>query len=87
MKATVRTLPRTVLESKKDASQLDTWVFEHIEKVFDDAKTNRTLNDQLHSDKIVFFLQYRDTDQAYLGWIQMGTLIARFRPNIWKISG
>lgn len=40
-----------------DSSNLDTWVFEHFEQLFERAKTNKTLNAMLHEDKIVFFLQ------------------------------
>ena len=40
-----------------DSSNLDVWVFDHFEKLFEGAAKNKTLHNLLHSDKIVFFLQ------------------------------
>jgi phosphatidylinositol glycan class N len=40
-----------------DASGLDTWVLDHFEQLFIEAKKNSTLHTMLHQDKIVFFLQ------------------------------
>lgn len=45
-----------------DASQLDTWVFEQVNELFERSKHNQTLYDQLHSDKIVFFLHLLGID-------------------------
>ncbi|KAI8908971.1 Phosphatidylinositolglycan class N-domain-containing protein [Gorgonomyces haynaldii] len=48
--------------SKEDASDLDTWVFDHVERLFEEAKTNNTLNDMMHADKTVFFLHLLGLD-------------------------
>ncbi|KAJ3311978.1 Glycosyl phosphatidyl inositol anchor synthesis [Boothiomyces sp. JEL0838] len=45
-----------------DASKLDTWVFDHFEQLFSNAKTNATLDKMLRSDKIVFFLHLLGLD-------------------------
>ncbi|KAJ3283535.1 hypothetical protein HK104_010337 [Borealophlyctis nickersoniae] len=42
----------------EDASQLDTWVFEKFEQLLARAATDSHLKKQLHSDGVVFFLQY-----------------------------
>jgi phosphatidylinositol glycan class N len=46
----------------KDAWLLDEWVFDKVEKLFEDAKTNATLNAQLRQDKNVFFLHLLGLD-------------------------
>ncbi|KAI8897625.1 Phosphatidylinositolglycan class N-domain-containing protein [Globomyces pollinis-pini] len=48
--------------AKDDASDLDTWVFNEFELLFDNAKKNKTLHDLLHSDQIVFFLHLLGID-------------------------
>ena len=48
--------------SKDDSSHLDTWVFDRFEQLFQQAKSNATLNDLLHQDKIVFFLHLLGLD-------------------------
>jgi phosphatidylinositol glycan class N len=49
-------------DSSKDAWVLDEWVFERVKKLFADAKTNATLNDQLRQEKNVFFLHLLGLD-------------------------
>lgn len=46
----------------KDAVELDLWVFERVKKLFQDAKTNATLDAQLREDKNVFFLHLLGLD-------------------------
>ncbi len=41
----------------KDASSLDTWVFNHTEMLFQNATEDKKLYETLHSKNIVFFLQ------------------------------
>ena len=60
----------------KDATHLDTWVFERTKALFALASKNATLSAALHQDKIVFFLHllgldttghaYRPYSQEYL---------------------
>ncbi len=45
-----------------DASKLDSWVFDKVEKFFDQAHTNYTLASQLAQDKNVFFLHLLGID-------------------------
>ncbi|KAJ3343284.1 Glycosyl phosphatidyl inositol anchor synthesis, partial [Kappamyces sp. JEL0680] len=45
-----------------DSSHLDTWVFEHVEQLFANARTNTTLSALLHQDQIVFFLHLLGLD-------------------------
>ncbi|KAL2200640.1 Phosphatidylinositolglycan class N-domain-containing protein [Corynascus similis CBS 632.67] len=45
-----------------DALVLDLWVFEHVKDFFAEARTNKTLNDALRQDKIVFFLHLLGLD-------------------------
>ena len=40
----------------EDASKLDTWVFNEVQKFFDGARNNETLKKMLSQDQIVFFL-------------------------------
>lgn len=46
----------------KDAIHLDTWVFDKVKAMFEEAKTNATLNDMLRQDKLVFFLHLLGLD-------------------------
>ncbi|MGH0152260.1 UNVERIFIED_CONTAM: hypothetical protein FKN15_058826 [Acipenser sinensis] len=46
----------------KDASKLDTWVFDEVKNFFQSAKGNETLLSQLHKEKIVFFLHLLGLD-------------------------
>lgn len=48
----------------KDATQLDTWVFDKVRKLFQDAKTNSTLDAQLREDKLIFFLHLLGLDTS-----------------------
>jgi phosphatidylinositol glycan class N len=45
-----------------DALVLDYWVFDHVKDFFAQARTNKTLNDALREDKIVFFLHLLGLD-------------------------
>ncbi|KAI5288135.1 Glycosyl phosphatidyl inositol anchor synthesis, partial [Ascosphaera acerosa] len=47
-----------------DATQLDTWVFERVKRLFADARANATLAAQLRQDKLVFFLHLLGLDTA-----------------------
>lgn len=65
----------------QDALQLDIWVFDKVKKLFEDAKTNATLDAELRRDKNVFFLHllgldttghaYRPYSREYLHNIQV----------------
>jgi len=46
----------------KDALELDLWVFDKVKKLFQDAKTNATLDAELRKDKNVFFLHLLGLD-------------------------
>lgn len=46
----------------KDATELDTWVFERVKQLFADAPENPDLNTQLRQDKNVFFLHLLGLD-------------------------
>ncbi|XP_017309360.1 GPI ethanolamine phosphate transferase 1 isoform X2 [Ictalurus punctatus] len=48
--------------ASKDASKLDTWVFDQVKDFFRSAKENQTLLSQLREDKIVFFLHLLGID-------------------------
>lgn len=48
----------------KDAWVLDEWVFERVKKLFADAKTNATLDDELRQEKNVFFLHLLGLDST-----------------------
>ncbi|KAL2916356.1 Glycosyl phosphatidyl inositol anchor synthesis [Polyrhizophydium stewartii] len=45
-----------------DPSQLDIWVFERLDELLANARTNSTLHEMLHSDKIVLFLHLLGLD-------------------------
>jgi phosphatidylinositol glycan class N len=65
----------------KDATELDTWVFDRVKQLFKNAETDRNLNKQLREDKNVFFLHllgldttghsYRPYSREYLHNIQI----------------
>ncbi|KAI0405008.1 GPI ethanolamine phosphate transferase 1 [Xylaria palmicola] len=65
----------------QDALHLDRWVFDHVKELFAAAEKNRTLNDALRQDKIVFFLHllgldttghsYRPYSKEYLNNIKV----------------
>ncbi|KAI0387609.1 GPI ethanolamine phosphate transferase 1 [Hypomontagnella monticulosa] len=46
----------------KDATELDYYVFEHVKDFFAAAEKNKTLNDALRQDKVVFFLHLLGLD-------------------------
>lgn len=46
----------------KDATELDTWVFDNVKALFAEAKTDELLNAQLRQDKNVFFLHLLGLD-------------------------
>ena len=46
----------------KDALYLDLWVFDKVKVMFEEAKTNSTLNQILRQDKLVFFLHLLGLD-------------------------
>ncbi|TSK98485.1 GPI ethanolamine phosphate transferase 1 [Bagarius yarrelli] len=48
--------------ASKDASRLDTWVFNQVKDFLTSAEKNQTLMSQLHDDKIVFFLHLLGID-------------------------
>lgn len=48
----------------KSSIELDRFSFDHIDKLFESASRNETLNEMLHSDKIVFFLHLLGIDNA-----------------------
>ncbi|KAL9103171.1 MAG: hypothetical protein Q9163_001776 [Psora crenata] len=52
----------------KDATQLDTWVFEKVKDMFDAAVSNETLGRALRQDKIVFFLHLLGLDTTGHGY-------------------
>ncbi|KAJ1978105.1 Glycosyl phosphatidyl inositol anchor synthesis, partial [Dimargaris xerosporica] len=45
-----------------DGAQLDHWVFDQVNALFDRATTNQTLREQLHKSQIVFFLHLLGLD-------------------------
>ncbi|KAL8243643.1 hypothetical protein R6Q59_009901 [Mikania micrantha] len=65
----------------QDATELDIWVFDRVKAMFEEAKTNATLNAMLRQEKIVFFLHllgldtaghaYRPYSKAYLNNIKV----------------
>ncbi|KAI1461452.1 GPI ethanolamine phosphate transferase 1 [Annulohypoxylon moriforme] len=65
----------------KDAVELDLYVFDHVKELFAAAEKNKTLNDALKQDKIVFFLHllgldttghsYRPYSKEYLNNIKV----------------
>lgn len=48
----------------QDATLLDIWVFDRVKALFEDAKTNATLNQMLREDKLVFFLHLLGLDTS-----------------------
>ncbi|KAI0109469.1 GPI ethanolamine phosphate transferase 1 [Nemania sp. FL0031] len=65
----------------QDALHLDLWVFDHVKELFAAAEKNKTLNDALRQDKVVFFLHllgldttghsYRPYSKEYLNNIKV----------------
>ncbi|TID20503.1 GPI ethanolamine phosphate transferase 1 [Venturia nashicola] len=51
-----------------DAVQLDIWVFDRVKALFEEAKTNDTLNTALRQDKLVFFLHLLGLDTTGHGF-------------------
>ncbi|TPX56560.1 hypothetical protein PhCBS80983_g04468 [Powellomyces hirtus] len=54
--------PQESEDFAKDASKLDTWVFEEFDKILHDAKHNTTLNDMAREQGVVFFLHLLGLD-------------------------
>ncbi|KAH9887139.1 Phosphatidylinositolglycan class N-domain-containing protein [Xylariomycetidae sp. FL2044] len=46
----------------QDALHLDLWVFDHVKEMFAAAEKNKTLNESLRQDKVVFFLHLLGLD-------------------------
>lgn len=46
----------------QEAVHLDLWVFDHVKELFAEAEKNKTLNDALRQDKVVFFLHLLGLD-------------------------
>ncbi|TFK43974.1 Phosphatidylinositolglycan class N-domain-containing protein [Crucibulum laeve] len=71
----------------KDATELDTWVLDHLRTLFQNATSNPELNTRLRSDKVVFFLHllgldttghsYRPHSKEYMYNIQVVDNIVR----------
>jgi phosphatidylinositol glycan class N len=51
-----------------DAVVLDLWVFDHVKDFFAEARTNKTLNNALRQDKVVFFLHLLGLDTTGHGF-------------------
>ncbi|KAJ8585647.1 PigN-domain-containing protein [Rhizopogon salebrosus TDB-379] len=74
-----------IIES--DATALDTWAFDQLRTLFQNASSDAVLNSQLHSDKVVFFLHllgldttghsYRPHSKEYMNNIQAVDLIVQ----------
>ena len=52
----------------QDATALDYWVFDHVKELFAEAAQNKTLNDALRQDKVVFFLHLLGLDTTGHGY-------------------
>ncbi|KAG6873897.1 hypothetical protein C0995_009676 [Termitomyces sp. Mi166 len=71
----------------KDATFLDIWVLDRLKELFQNATSNATLDTQLRSDKVVFFLHllgldttghsYRPHSREYMNNIQVVDSIVR----------
>ncbi|KAJ7110359.1 Phosphatidylinositolglycan class N-domain-containing protein [Mycena crocata] len=71
----------------KDATALDVWAYDHLERLLQNATTNSTLNSQLRSPGTVFFLHllgldttghsYRPHSQEYMNNLQVVDNIVR----------
>ncbi|KAG5727447.1 GPI ethanolamine phosphate transferase 1 [Termitomyces sp. T112] len=76
----------------KDATFLDIWVFDRLKELFQNATNNITLNTQLRSHKVIFFLHllgldttghsYRPHSREYLNNIQVVDNIVRQTENL-----
>lgn len=51
-----------------DATHLDIWVFDKVKALFEEARTNATLNQILRQDKLVFFLHLLGLDTTGHGF-------------------
>lgn len=47
-----------------DATELDSWVFDRVAGLFAEARTNSTLRELLHKDRLVFFLHLLGLDTS-----------------------
>ncbi|KAK0425172.1 hypothetical protein QR680_009070 [Steinernema hermaphroditum] len=54
--------------ARKDASSLDVWVFDHLQKLFESARTDESLAKRLRAKKIVFFLHLLGLDSNGHGY-------------------
>ncbi|KAH8198887.1 hypothetical protein TruAng_006940 [Truncatella angustata] len=52
----------------EDAVHLDHWVFDHVKELFAEAEKNKTLNDALRQEKVVFFLHLLGLDTTGHGF-------------------
>lgn len=52
----------------QDATALDFWVFDRVKGLFEEAKTNKTLDAALRKDKVVFFLHLLGLDTTGHGY-------------------
>lgn len=62
------TYPAHFEDFTSDAVQLDLWVFDRVKALFEEAKTNATLDAQLRQDKLVFFLHLLGLDTTGHGF-------------------
>ncbi|KAG6820926.1 hypothetical protein H0H93_009700 [Arthromyces matolae] len=75
------------LTNNSDATFLDIWVLDHLKELLRNATRDETLNEELHSDKVVFFLHllgldttghsYRPHSQEYMNNIRVVDNIVR----------
>jgi phosphatidylinositol glycan class N len=52
----------------QDSIHLDLWVFDHVKELFAEAEKNKSLNEALRQEKIVFFLHLLGLDTAGHGY-------------------
>ena len=62
------TYPAHFEDFTSDAVQLDLWVFDRVKALFEEAKTNATLDAALRQDKLVFFLHLLGLDTTGHGF-------------------
>ncbi|KAK7956854.1 phosphatidylinositolglycan class N [Apiospora aurea] len=60
--------PAEFEDFSQDALHLDLWVFDHVKELFAEAEKNKTLNQALRQDKIVFFLHLLGLDTTGHGF-------------------